>query len=52
MIYLRKNQLQLIDIAYGARARGSVFNIKFRFLAREFESIETSPEYVCLLEEH
>ena len=42
----------LITIAYGARVRGSVFNIKFRILAREFESIETYPGFVLLREEN
>ena len=42
----------LITIAYGARVCGSVFNIKFRILAREFESIETYPGFVLLREEN
>ena len=38
--------------SYGARVRGSVFKKKFRVLAREFESIETSPGFAKLLGEN
>ena len=38
--------------SYGARVRGSVFKMKFRVLSREFESIETFPGFVQLLEEN
>ena len=31
--------------------RGSVFRTLFSILAREFESIETSPGFACLLDE-
>ena len=34
-----------------ARVRGSVFRMKFRVLAREFESIKTSPGFAQLLGE-
>ena len=34
--------------SYGARVRESVFRIKFRVLAVEFESIETSPGFARL----
>ena len=37
---------------YSARVRGSVFNMKFRVLARKFESFETSPGFAQLLEEN
>ena len=36
---------------YGAILRGSVFNMKFRVLSREFESIEISPGFAQLLGE-
>ena len=36
----------------GATVRGSVFNMKFRVLSREFESIETSPGFAQLLGEN
>ena len=36
----------------GARFRGSVFRIKFRSLAKDFESIETSPGFAQLLGEN
>jgi hypothetical protein len=36
--------------SYGARLRGSVFKIKFRVLAGQFESIQTFPGFVQLLE--
>jgi hypothetical protein len=32
--------------------RGSVFNMEFRVLAREFEFIETSPGFARLLDEN
>ena len=37
---------------HGARVRGSVFKMEFRVLAREFESIETSPGFARLLDEN
>ena len=37
---------------YIARVHRSVFNMKFRVLARKFESIETSPGFAQLLEEN
>ena len=33
----------VITASYGARVHGSVFKIKFKALAEEFESIETFP---------
>ena len=38
--------------SYGARVRGSVFKMKFRALARESESIKTSPGFAQLLGEN
>ena len=37
---------------HGAIVCGSVFKIEFRVLAREFESIETSPGFARLLDEN
>ena len=36
---------------YGARVRGSVFRTLFFILAKEFQSIEISAEFACLLEQ-
>ena len=44
--------LEKIIASYGARVRGSVFKMDFRVLAREFESIETSPGFAQLLGEN
>ena len=41
--------LRILIASYGARVRGSVFKMDFRVLAREFESIETSPGFAQLL---
>ena len=49
---VKKQNLRIIIASYGARVRGSVFKIKFRVLAGEFESIETSPGFVRLLDEN
>ena len=37
---------------YGARVRGNVFKIDFRFLVREFESVETFPGFARFLIEN
>ena len=34
---------------HGAIVRGSLFEMKFRVLSRDFESIETSPGFAQLL---
>jgi hypothetical protein len=44
--------MKTITASYGARVRGSVFKIKFKALAGEFESIETFPGFVQLLGEN
>ena len=41
-----------LTVTYGARVHGSVFQIEFRVLAREFESIETSPGFTQFLGEN
>ena len=41
---------QLNYVNYGARVRGSVFRTLFFILAKEFQSIEISAEFACLLE--
>ena len=48
MIFLGKLLIRI----NGARVRESVFNIEFRVLARESESIETSPGFARLLDEN
>jgi hypothetical protein len=40
-----------LTVTYGVRELGSVFRIEFRFLAREFESVETSPVFAQILGE-
>jgi hypothetical protein len=40
-----------LTVTYGVRERGSVFRIEFRFLARKFESVETSPVFAQILGE-
>ena len=49
---VKKQNLRIMIASYGARVRESVFKIKFRVLAGEFESIETSPGFVRLLDEN
>jgi hypothetical protein len=44
--------LRILIASYGARVRGSVFNMKFRTFSREFESIETSLGFAQLLGEN
>ena len=44
--------MKIITASYGATVRGSVFKIKFKVLAGEFESIETFPGFVKLLGEN
>ena len=44
--------IKVLNASYGARVRGNVFKIKFRVLAGEFESIETSPRFAQLLGEN
>ena len=45
-------QIDKFIAIYGARVRGSVIEINFRDLAREFESVETSPGFAWLLEKN
>ena len=49
---MSKKIIKIIIASYGARLRGSVFKIKFRVLAGEFESIQTFPGFVQLLGEN
>ena len=44
--------MKMIIASYGAGVRGSVFKIKFKVLAGEFESIETFPGFVQLVGEN
>ena len=44
--------MKIITASYGARLRGSLFKIKFRVLAGDFESIETFAGFVQLLAEN
>ena len=41
-----------ITVIYGANLLGSVFRIVFRFLAREFESVEIFPGFALFLVEN
>ena len=43
--------MQSQTLIYGAKMRGSVFRIAFRILAGEFESVENSPGFDCLIGE-
>ena len=49
---VKKQNLRIMIASYGARVRESVFKIKFRVLAEEFEYIETSPGFARLLDEN
>jgi hypothetical protein len=44
--------MKMIIASYGAGVRGSVFKIKFKVLAGEFESIKTFPGFVQLVGEN
>jgi hypothetical protein len=48
----KKIFIKAITASYGARVPGSVFKIKFKAYAGEFESIETLPGFVQLLGEN
>ena len=48
----KKIKLLFLIAPYGARVRGSVFKMKFRVLAGEFEPIETSPGFAQVLGEN
>ena len=55
LIFQKKCQkifMKTITASCGARVCGSVFKIKFKALAEEFESIETFPGFVHLLGEN
>ena len=44
--------IKILIATYGAIVRGSVFKMEFIVLAKEFESIETSPGFAQLLGEN
>ena len=52
LFFFRFFFLKVLIASYGARVRGSVFKKECRVLSNEFESIETSPEFVQLLGEN
>ena len=52
VIDLFASYLNKLVAGYGAGVCGIIFKIEFRVLAREFESIETSPGFARLLDEN
>ena len=49
---IEKKKKNLSNFCFIFFLRGSVFNMKFRVLSREFESIETSPGFAQFLGEN